>query len=70
MLFRSGTPEAIVAKLNREISAIQDMPEVQKRFAEEGADVIKLTPAQFGTYMDDEMTKWGRVIKEGNIKAE
>ena len=66
----AGTPEAIVAKLNREISAIQDMPEVQKRFAEEGADVIKLTPAQFGTYMDDEMTKWGRVIKEGNIKAE
>ena len=66
----AGTPTAIVDKLNKEISAVQDMPEVQKRFADEGADVIKMTPAQFGAYMDSEMTKWGRVIKEGNIKAE
>jgi tripartite-type tricarboxylate transporter receptor subunit TctC len=66
----AGTPAAIVEKLNKEISAIQDLPDVQKRFADEGADVIKMTPAQFGTYMDSEMTKWGRVIKEGNIKAE
>lgn len=66
----AGTPAAIVDKLNKEISAVQDMPEVQKRFADEGADVIKMTPAQFGAYMDSEMTKWGRVIKEGNIKAE
>ena len=66
----AGTPEPIVARLNKEISAIQDLPDVQKRFADEGADVIKMTPAQFGTYMDSEMAKWGRVIKEGNIKAE
>lgn len=66
----AGTPAAIVDKLNKEITAIQDVPEVQKRFAEEGADVIKMTPAQFVAYMDSEMAKWGRVIKEGNIKAE
>jgi tripartite-type tricarboxylate transporter receptor subunit TctC len=66
----AGTPAAIVEKLNKEISAIQDLPDVQKRFADEGADVIKMTPAQFGSYMDSEMAKWGRVIKEGNIKAE
>jgi len=66
----AGTPAAIIDKLNKEISAVQDMPDVQKRFGDEGADVIKMTPAQFGAYMDSEMTKWGRVIKEGNIKAE
>ena len=66
----AGTPAAIVDKLNKEISAVQDMPDVQKRFGDEGADVIKMTPAQFSAYMDSEMTKWGRVIKEGNIKAE
>lgn len=66
----AGTPQSIIDKLNKEISAIQDMPDVQKRFADEGADVIKLTPAQFGAYMDSEMAKWGKVIKEGNIKAE
>jgi len=27
----AGTPEAIVAKLNKEIAAVQDLPEVQKR---------------------------------------
>jgi len=54
---------AIVAKLNKEIAAVQDLPEVQKRFAEDGADVVKMSPSAFGTYMEQEMTKWGRVIK-------
>ena len=49
---------------------IQDMPDVQKRFAEDGADIVKMTPAQFGAYMDAELAKWGRVVKESNIKAE
>ncbi len=66
----AGTPPEIVAKLHREISAMQDSAEVRKQFANEGADIVKMTPEAFGTFMKDELAKWGRVVKTANIKAE
>ncbi len=66
----AGTPAAIVARLHKEISAIQDSPEVQKQFSAEGVDVVRMSPAEFGDYMVKEMGKWERVVKEGGIKAE
>jgi tripartite-type tricarboxylate transporter receptor subunit TctC len=66
----AGTPPAIVEKLHREVAAVQDNPEVQKQFANEGASVVKMSTAEFGQHMVKEMNKWERVVKEGGIKAE
>ncbi len=66
----AGMPPAIVEKLNREIAAIQDMPEIQKQFAAEGAQSIRTSPAEFTAFIDNELKKWQRVVTEGNIKAE
>lgn len=35
-----------------------------------GADVVGSTPEQFGAFMRAESEKWGRVIREANIRAE
>jgi len=66
----AGTPPAIVEKLHREVTAVQDNPEVQQQFANEGASVVKMSTAEFGQHMVKEMNKWERVVKEGGIKAE
>jgi len=66
----AGTPPAIVAKLHSEVSAILDSPELQKQFATEGMDVMRMSSAEFGAFMAAEMGKWERVVKEGGIKAE
>jgi tripartite-type tricarboxylate transporter receptor subunit TctC len=66
----AGTPKAIIDKLHTEIAAIQDMPETQKQMENRGAVVEKMGPDEFRAYMESEMTKWGRVIKEANIKAD
>ena len=66
----AGTPTAIVAKLHSEISAVQDSPEAQKQFAAEGAEVVRMSSAEFGAFMANELDKWGRVVKEAGIKAE
>jgi tripartite-type tricarboxylate transporter receptor subunit TctC len=66
----AGTPQPIIDKLSREIAAIQDAPEVKQQFASEGAEVVRMSPAAFGTYMATETAKWERVVKEGGIKAE
>jgi tripartite-type tricarboxylate transporter receptor subunit TctC len=66
----AGTPPAIVERLHKAITEVQDSPEVQKQFATEGAEVVKKSPAEFGQFMISEMNKWERVVKEGGIKAE
>jgi len=66
----AGTPVPIVALLHKEISAIQDTPELKKRFVAEGTDVMKMGVAEFGAFMASEHAKWGKVIKEAKIKPE
>ena len=66
----AGTPAAIVEKLHREISAAQDLPELQKQFASEGSEVVRMSSAEFGAFMVREMNKWGRVVSAGGIKGE
>jgi tripartite-type tricarboxylate transporter receptor subunit TctC len=66
----AGTPPAIVEKLNKEISAILDSPDVQKQFSSEGAEVVRMSSAEFGDFMVKELAKWGRVVKEAGIKAQ
>jgi tripartite-type tricarboxylate transporter receptor subunit TctC len=65
-----GTPEPIVQRLHKEIAEIMAMPEVQKLFAAEGADIVQMSTAQFSAYSADEIVKWGRVVKQAGIKAQ
>jgi tripartite-type tricarboxylate transporter receptor subunit TctC len=66
----AGTPPAIIERLHREITTVQDLPEVQKQFDADGATVMRMTPAEFGDYMVADMSKWERVVKEAGIKAQ
>ena len=66
----AGTPPAIVEKLHGLLTQVQDNADVQKQFANEGASVVKMSTADFGKFMQTEMAKWERVVKEGGIKAE
>jgi tripartite-type tricarboxylate transporter receptor subunit TctC len=65
----AGTPTAIVERLHREVTAVQNLPEVQKQFDTDGATVLRMSAAAFGAYMVENMNKWERVVKEGGIKA-
>jgi tripartite-type tricarboxylate transporter receptor subunit TctC len=66
----AGTPQAVLARLASDITAILDSPETQKRFQNEGADVLHMTAEQFGRHMASETEKWTRVVKQAGIKAE
>jgi tripartite-type tricarboxylate transporter receptor subunit TctC len=66
----AGTPPAIVERLHKELSGILNGAEIQKRFLDEGAEVVHMSPAEFGTFIAAETVKWARVVKEAGIKAE
>src|SRR3990167_1848273 len=70
ILAPAGTPRPIIDRLYKEISAILSSAETQKVFGDQGAEVDKLGPAEFGPYIAAETAKWGKVIREANIKAE
>ena len=66
----AGTPAAVVERLHREVTAAQDLPGVQKQFDADGATVLRMSPARFGTYMVADTNKWEQVVKEGGIKPQ
>jgi Uncharacterized protein conserved in bacteria len=49
---------------------VQESDEVKKHFASEGAQVVQMSSAEFAAFIEKEMNKWERVVKEGGIKAE
>ena len=66
----AGTPKPVIEKLHKEITAVQDMPEVQQQFLNRGAQVLKMSSAEFSAYIQNEIAKWGRVVKEAGIQAQ
>jgi tripartite-type tricarboxylate transporter receptor subunit TctC len=66
----AGTPAAIVEKLNKEIKILLTSAEVKTLFHNEGAEADYLGPAEFGPFIEKEIVKWGKVVKESNIKVE
>ena len=66
----AGTPAAIVARLHKEISAMLELPDIQKQIASDGSEIMRMSPAEFAAYMDNEMAKWGRVVKTAGITAQ
>ena len=66
----AGTPAPIIARLQREIAEMQRSEEFKKQLMHHGSEALTLATAEFGKYMDDEMEKWGKVVKQAGIKAQ
>jgi tripartite-type tricarboxylate transporter receptor subunit TctC len=64
---RAKTPPEIVARLNKEIVAAVNAPEVQKRMLDLGAVARSTTPEEMRALMIAEIAKWKAVIERANI---
>ena len=66
-----GTPAPIVEKLNKALNVALEDPDVVKRFADLGYDVVpppRRSPAYFDKYYKDEVAMWGKVL--GGLAAD
>jgi len=66
----AGVPPAIVARLNTEIVKIINMPDVQKKIIDLGAEPVGDTAEQFGAFVKTEVVKWGDVVKKSGAKVD
>jgi tripartite-type tricarboxylate transporter receptor subunit TctC len=59
----TGTPPAIIARLNAETVKILALPEVRATLLAQAALPVGSTPEQFRAYIAEEIDRWGKVIK-------
>ncbi len=66
----AGTPADVIAKLNAAAKAGANTPEFKKKVEHEGLVISAGTPAELDAYVRAEQARWGKVVKENNLKAD
>jgi tripartite-type tricarboxylate transporter receptor subunit TctC len=70
ILVPAGTPRPIIDLLHREIVKVMALPDVKERMAALGYEPVANTPEEFAARINAEIPKWGKVIRDANIRAE
>jgi tripartite-type tricarboxylate transporter receptor subunit TctC len=70
VLVPAGTPPAVLAKLNTELTRIIRLPEVRERLVSQGAEVYTMTPTEFGSFFERERKNWATVVAQGGVKLD
>jgi tripartite-type tricarboxylate transporter receptor subunit TctC len=70
ILVPAGTPKAIIDLLHSEIVKVMALPDVKERMAVLGFEPVANMPEEFAARIKAEIPKWGKVIRDANIKAE
>jgi tripartite-type tricarboxylate transporter receptor subunit TctC len=70
LLMPAGAPASAIDRVHREIARLIKLPDVQERFVSLAFDPIGSSPAEFRSYLRDEMRRWSEVVKRAGIKME
>ena len=70
LLVPAGTPRAIVDRLNREAAKVSSAAILQEQFGAQGLEPAPTSPEEFGAYLNTEVAKWGKVVKQSGAKPE
>lgn len=66
----AGVPREIVGRLNKEINAIIQLPDVRERIEADGAEPMGGSPEAFGEHIRREYAKWSKVVKVSGAKVD
>jgi tripartite-type tricarboxylate transporter receptor subunit TctC len=64
------TPPAVVERVRAEMSRVLNAPDTRSKLAEMGMQTLNLGPKEFQEFLNQEMKKWGPVIRAAQIKVE
>jgi tripartite-type tricarboxylate transporter receptor subunit TctC len=65
-----NTPPAVIARLQTDIAKVLALPEISRKLVQDGLEPVGSTPEQFRDFLAADKAKWGRIIKQANVKAE
>jgi tripartite-type tricarboxylate transporter receptor subunit TctC len=70
VLTRTGTPRAVIDKLNRESANAVASPDTRSKLIAGGVDPEALTPEQLGVKIRTETERWGKVVRAAGVKVQ
>src|SRR4051812_12259702 len=65
-----GTPRPIIDRMYQEVVKALQAPDIQKIWEEQGAVPGGQSPAEFGRFVHSEVLRWGKVVKDANIRID
>jgi len=66
----TGTPRAIVERLNAEITKVTNRSDVKEIWAKQGATPFKMSVAEYDKYLHADIAKWAKVVKISGARAD
>jgi tripartite-type tricarboxylate transporter receptor subunit TctC len=67
----AGTPKAIVGKFHSELAKAIALPDIHRNLTETlGMDIVAASPEQTQKFLLAEMARWGKVVRDNNIRAD
>jgi tripartite-type tricarboxylate transporter receptor subunit TctC len=67
----SGTPKPILDKFHAELVKALNLPDLRKTLTEQlGMDLVVSTPDGLQKFLVGEIDRWGKVVRENNIRAD
>ncbi len=70
ILFPAGVPRPIIDKVNADLAKALATQNVKSRLGDLGVETVSSSPEQFGAFMASETARWGKLIKEANLRVE
>jgi tripartite-type tricarboxylate transporter receptor subunit TctC len=70
LLVPAQTPEAVIARINKEALKALASPSVQKRLLEDSSVSAGMGPADFAKFITAEQKRWGQVVRNANLTAD
>ncbi|HEY4375131.1 MAG TPA: tripartite tricarboxylate transporter substrate binding protein [Burkholderiales bacterium] len=65
-----GTPQPIIDRYNHELVKILHQPDVEKKLKDMEFEVVASSPKQFSDWIAVEIKRWGKVVRDNNIRAD
>jgi tripartite-type tricarboxylate transporter receptor subunit TctC len=66
---QAGVAPQVVSRYAAEIARIVNLPDVRERVLALGAEARAMTPAEFTAYINEEIGRWGKIVKESGARA-
>jgi tripartite-type tricarboxylate transporter receptor subunit TctC len=64
------TPHPIISKIHADVVKILQTPDIREKLMAAGSDPVGSTPDEFHAYVKAELARWGKLIRENNIRSE
>ena len=70
LLAPAKTPPVIIERVNADLRKIATLPDFRQKIEDAGGEAVSMSQKQTADYLNGELARWAKVVKDRNIKAD